>query len=145
MKVATEVASEKHVFECIKYGVDMVWLGARTTANPFLVQEIADALSDTDGRMYNITNEDLNFWQRRFEALEGYDIYSAASVAVASLAEAVKTGAVRKDEIIMLNVTGGGEELAKSGGYYRPMPQLVLSPEVPEDEIIHQVDLLFGL
>ena len=45
MKVATEVASEKHVFECIKYGIDMVWLGARTTANPFLVQEIAEALS----------------------------------------------------------------------------------------------------
>ena len=104
-----------------------------------------DALSDTDGRMYNITNEDLNFWQRRFEALEGYDIYSAAAVAVASLAEAVRTGAVRKDEIIMLNVTGGGEERAKSGGYFRPMPQLVLSPDSPEDQIISQVDLLFGI
>ena len=95
--------------------------------------------------MYKISNEDLNFWQRRFEALEGYDIYSAAAVAVASLAEAVKTGAVRKDEVIMLNVTGGGEEKAKSGGYFRPMPQLVLSPDAPEDQIIRQVDLLFGL
>ena len=44
LKIATEVASEKHVFECLKYGVDLVWLGARTTANPFLEQEIADAL-----------------------------------------------------------------------------------------------------
>ena len=48
MKVCTEVASEKHVYECLKYGIDMVWIGARTTANPFLVQEIADALRDTD-------------------------------------------------------------------------------------------------
>lgn len=48
MKVATEVASEKHIFDCLKFGVDMVWIGARTTANPFLVQEIADALKDTD-------------------------------------------------------------------------------------------------
>ena len=48
LKISTEVASEKHVFECLKYGVDLVWLGARTTANPFLVQEIADALKDTD-------------------------------------------------------------------------------------------------
>ena len=48
MKVCTEVASARHVFECIKYGIDMVWIGARTTANPFLVQEIAEALRDTD-------------------------------------------------------------------------------------------------
>ena len=44
LKIATEVASEKHVFECLKFGVDLVWIGARTTSNPFLVQEIADAL-----------------------------------------------------------------------------------------------------
>ena len=48
LKISTEVASEKHVYECLKFGVDLVWLGARTTANPFLVQEIADALKDTD-------------------------------------------------------------------------------------------------
>ena len=48
MKVCTEVASEKHVLECIKYGVDVVWIGARTSANPFLMQEIADALEGTD-------------------------------------------------------------------------------------------------
>mgnify|MGYP003562500238 FL=1 len=48
LKIATEVASEKHVFECLKFGVDLVWIGARTTSNPFLVQEIADALKDTD-------------------------------------------------------------------------------------------------
>ena len=47
LKVSTEVASEKHVYECLKYGVDLLWLGARTTANPFLVQEIADALKGT--------------------------------------------------------------------------------------------------
>ena len=48
MKVCTEVASEKHVLQCIKYGVDMLWIGARTSANPFLMQEIADALEGTD-------------------------------------------------------------------------------------------------
>ena len=49
LKIATEVASEKHVAECIRHGVDLVWLGARTTANPFLVQEIADALKASAG------------------------------------------------------------------------------------------------
>lgn len=45
MYTATEVANAKHVFEALKYNVDILWIGARTTANPFAVQEIADALS----------------------------------------------------------------------------------------------------
>ena len=64
MKVCTEVASGRHVFECLKYGVDMVWIGARTTANPFLVQEIAEALRDTDVPVLvkNPVNPDLDLW-----------------------------------------------------------------------------------
>ena len=71
MKVATEVASEKHVYECLKYGVDLVWLGARTTANPFLVQEIADALQDTDIPVLvkNPVNPDLDLWIGALERL----------------------------------------------------------------------------
>ena len=46
MYTATEVANVNHVFETLKYGVDMLWLGARTTANPFAVQEIADPRYD---------------------------------------------------------------------------------------------------
>ena len=44
----------------------------------------------------------------------------------------------------MLNITGGGEQMAKSHGYYMAMPDLVLSPALGEDEIISQVDHLFG-
>ena len=71
MKVCTEVASEKHVFECLKYGVDMVWLGARTSANPFLMQEIADALQDTDIPVLvkNPVNPDLDLWIGALERL----------------------------------------------------------------------------
>ncbi len=71
MKVCTEVASEKHVYECIKHGVDMVWLGARTTANPFLVQEIADALAGTDIPVLvkNPVSPDLDLWIGAFERL----------------------------------------------------------------------------
>lgn len=71
MKVCTEVASEKHVYECLKYNIDMVWLGARTTANPFLVQEIADALADTDIPVLvkNPVNPDLDLWIGALERL----------------------------------------------------------------------------
>ena len=71
MKVCTEVASEKHVLECIKYGVDMIWIGARTSANPFLMQEIADALEGTDMPVLvkNPVNPDLDLWVGALERL----------------------------------------------------------------------------
>ncbi len=71
MKVATEVASEKHIFDCLKFGIDMVWIGARTSANPFLVQEIADALKDTDIPVLvkNPVNPDLDLWIGALERL----------------------------------------------------------------------------
>ena len=76
LKVCTEVASEKHVFECLKHGVDLVWLGARTTANPFLVQEIADALRDTDIPVLvkNPVNADIDLWIGALERLNAVGI-----------------------------------------------------------------------
>ena len=71
MKVCTEVASERHVFECIKFGIDMVWVGARTSANPFLMQEIAEALQDTDIPVLvkNPVNPDVDLWIGALERL----------------------------------------------------------------------------
>ena len=71
MKVCTEVASEKHVYECLKYGIDLLWVGARTSANPFLMQEIADALQDTDIPVLvkNPVNPDLDLWIGALERL----------------------------------------------------------------------------
>ncbi|MGI6573399.1 MAG: chorismate mutase [Fermentimonas sp.] len=64
MYVTTEVATEKHVDEVLKYGVDLLWVGARTTANPFAVQEIADALKGVDIPVFikNPVNPDIELW-----------------------------------------------------------------------------------
>lgn len=64
MYVSTEVATAKHVYECLKAGVDLLWIGARTTANPFAVQEIADALKGVDIPVLvkNPVNPDLELW-----------------------------------------------------------------------------------
>ena len=69
MKVCTEVASAKHVEQCLEHGVDMVWTGARTTANPFLVQEIAAALRGTDIPVLvkNPVNPDIDLWTGALE------------------------------------------------------------------------------
>ena len=71
MYTAVEVATAHHVHEAIKYGIDMVWIGARTTANPFAVQEIADALRGTDMPVLikNPVNPDLELWIGAFERL----------------------------------------------------------------------------
>lgn len=103
-----------------------------------------DAMEDTGGDMFKVTNDQLRFWKKRFQELEGIDIHDAPAVAVASLAQAVREGAVKKDEMIMLNITGGGEELARSGQkvvYARP--QLILDPDLPAEEIIAAVKQLF--
>jgi chorismate mutase len=62
--VGTEVANEKHVYEALKYGVDMLWIGARTSVNPFTVQEISDALNGVDVMVLvkNPINPDLELW-----------------------------------------------------------------------------------
>ena len=64
MLTATEVATAKHVEEALKYGVDLLWIGARTTADPFAVQEIADTLQGTDVPVLikNPVNPDLELW-----------------------------------------------------------------------------------
>jgi len=79
----------------------------------------------------------------QFRNLEGYELLPAANVAVASLAKAVKDGAVKKDEFIMLNCTGGGTLQAMSKGYVLKEPDLILSPDLPAEEVIRQVKSLF--
>ena len=76
MYVSTEVATAKHVYECLKAGIDILWVGARTTANPFAVQEIADALKGVDIPVLikNPVNPDLELWIGAFERLYGAGI-----------------------------------------------------------------------
>jgi chorismate mutase len=64
LMVATEVANEKHVYEALKYGIDMLWIGARTSVNPFTVQEIAEALKGVDVMVFvkNPINPDIELW-----------------------------------------------------------------------------------
>ena len=103
-----------------------------------------DAMNDAGGDMFKVTNNELEVWKERFQALEGIDIYSAASVAVASLAQAVESGAVAKDELIMLNITGGGEALTKKHHeVVYAKPDLVIDTFLPAGEIADMVEKLF--
>ena len=93
--------------------------------------------------MFLASNDDIMYWLLQYRNLEGYDLLPAACVAVSSLAKAVENGDVQKDELIMLNCTGGGTLASMAKGYILKEPDLVLSPELPAEEIIRKVSELF--
>ena len=82
MAVTTEVANAHHVEAALKAGIDMFWIGARTTTSPFAVQEIADALRGTDIPVLvkNPINAELELWIGAFERLSGAGIKRLAAI-----------------------------------------------------------------
>ena len=73
MLISTEVATSKHVEEALKAGIDLLWIGARTTANPFAMQEIADSLKGVDIPVLvkNPVNPDLELWIGALQRING--------------------------------------------------------------------------
>jgi chorismate mutase len=72
LPITVEVATAKHVEDALSFGVDMLWVGARTTVNPFSVQEVADALRGVDIPVLikNPINPDLELWSGGIERLQ---------------------------------------------------------------------------
>lgn len=80
--IAVEVANVKHVYEALKGGVDILWIGARTSVNPFAVQEIADALKGVDIPVLikNPINPDLELWIGAMERINQAGITKIAAI-----------------------------------------------------------------
>jgi len=102
-----------------------------------------DALKQSGGDMYKVTNDEIVYWMLQMFNKEGYDIFPAAAAAVAALKQALEEGTVRPDETVMLNITGAGMLNATSKGFELKTPDLVLSPDLSPEEIISSVDKLF--
>jgi chorismate mutase len=82
MPTAVEVATAKHVEEALAAGVDILWVGARSTANPFTVQEIADALKGVDVPVMvkNPVNPDISLWIGALERINNAGITKLAAI-----------------------------------------------------------------
>lgn len=109
-----------------------------------------DALKDTDGDVVALTNAEQRAAGALFEQLEGVDIHPAAAVAVASLIKAAEAGEVEKDALIMLNITGGGEqcfkrELKEKTGRepWYLKPAVVFTLDASADDVVAAAEKLF--
>ena len=82
MLVATEVATPEHIELALKYGIDILWVGARTSANPFAMQAMADALKGIDVPVFvkNPVNPDLELWIGAMERINQAGIKRMAAI-----------------------------------------------------------------
>lgn len=103
-----------------------------------------DAMKDSDGDFFAVTNEEAEQAGRLFKELEGIDINPAAAVATASLIQAMKNKQVDKDAVIMLNITGGGEKRFKENKeIFYLKPTRVFDVDSDKEEIKEFVRNLF--
>ena len=100
-----------------------------------LVGGLYDALKDTDGEVLIVKNEEGRKAAQLFLETEGIDIHPAAAIATASLVNAIEVGKVERDSLIMLNITGGGEERFKRENelfYLKPSLTFDIDPDFEE-------------
>ncbi len=103
-----------------------------------------DALTDTGGNVLKVTNQEARCAAQIFRETEGIDIHPAAAVAVASLIQEAKKASFPKDAVIMLNITGGGEEhFRKNKQLYYLKPSLIFDVTCPEEEVKIEISELF--
>lgn len=82
MCITTEVAKPEHVELCLKYGIDILWIGARTSANPFAMQDLADSLRGVDIPIFvkNPVNPDLELWIGAMERINQAGVKRLAAI-----------------------------------------------------------------
>jgi cysteate synthase len=103
-----------------------------------------DALTDSGGDVLLAGNQQAREAARLFQETEGIDIHPASAVATATLIDAAKNGIGNKDSVIMLNITGGGEEKFKTENQlFYLKPELIFNINPNPDEVKEQVEKLF--
>ena len=109
-----------------------------------IVGGLYDALKDTGGDVLSATNTEGREAQKLFIETEGIDIHPASAIAVATLVNAVKEKTVGTDDIIMLNITGGGESRFKHDKkLFYMKPQIIFELDCKVDDVADKIKSLF--
>ncbi len=96
---------------------------------------VYDAMTASGGNVYGITNGGMVEARALFEETEGIDIVPASAIALAALKKAVEAEEVSSDELILLNITGGGERAIRRAGRAVPVVGDAISKNITDDEI----------
>ncbi len=105
-----------------------------------------DALLDTKGKVLSATNEQALEAAKLFNQTEGIDIHPAAAIAAATLMGEVNAGNIPPNAIVMLNITGGGEEkFKKHKQFHFLQPTMVFDSEPTQDHVVAGTERLFSL
>ena len=108
-----------------------------------IIGGLYDAMKDAGGDVLTASNEELKAAGNLFEKMEGNDIHPASAVATATLIKAVNEGVMKKDDLIMLNITGGGEERFKKENeitYLKPSYVFNINPSLEEvKEVLYKL------
>jgi len=108
-----------------------------------IIGGLFDALTDTGGMVLTVSNREALSAAELFLEQEGIDLHPASSVAAASLIHAVKNGLVEKDAVIMLNITGGGEQrFKKENELHYLKPSLVFDLDPDPEEVMEKLEQL---
>ncbi|RLD73814.1 MAG: cysteate synthase, partial [Bacteroidetes bacterium] len=103
-----------------------------------------DALKDAEGEVLVVHNEDGRKAGQLFEETEGIDIHPAAAIATASLISEIEKDRIDKNALIMLNITGGGEErFQRENELYYLKPELIFDINPDEEEVKQKLEKLF--
>jgi cysteate synthase len=109
-----------------------------------IIGGLFDALKDTGGDVLSVTNNQAHAAGELFKDAEGIDLHPAAAVAVASLINSRMEGKIDRNAVIMLNITGGGEDLYKKGRelhYLKPSVVFAINPSL--DDVEEKLNKLF--
>ncbi len=128
---------------------DVMIIDAKVLSNrkpPYSIKGgLYDALKATNGEILVATNAQARKAAKLFEELEGIDIHPAAAVETATLIKAAQDGKIDPEAIVMLNITGAGEERFKSEHeVYNLEPSKIFPLGVDAEEVIESVEALFA-
>jgi cysteate synthase len=118
--------------------VEQVYADVLTNRNPpySVGGGVYDILSATDGKMYGITNEEAKSVGKLFEDSEEIDLVPAAFITVGALAQAVETNQIDSDDLILVNITGGGDDRL-----WEDFEKIKIEPDIICDDTAHMNEL----
>lgn len=117
--------------------ISQVYADVLTNRNPpyEIPGGVFDALTDTRGMVESVSTEQAHRAGELFKRTEGIDVDPAAAVSIAGLMQAIASGKIKKNDVILLSITGGGYEKIMNSHLYYAAPAIQVTDRTPLDQV----------